>query len=221
MRTKGSVLIVLVLGLGTAFAMAVSGRGDGAIPEVVGIADKKSGTNRIAIDHDEQLQPDIRFDLSAIKRAVPEDIQASGLFQAKSWYAPPPPPPPQASYVSPPPPPPSAPNLPFTFIGRMIDGDEVTLFLMNSSKSYSVRISDVLDGIYRVEKITDKGVVFTYLPMNIQQELSFNSTGIGISSLSASVSTASIQPPEQFQQATGSAEIEIPEVETPEIEVSE
>jgi hypothetical protein len=149
----------------------------------------------------------MRFDLSAIKRIAPENIQTSGLFQSKSWYTPPPPPPPSPVSLlpPPPPPPPSAPQLPFMFIGRMIDGNDVTLFLTNNNQQYTAKMNDVLDGTYRVDKITEKSAVLTYLPMNIQQELVFNSTAIGISALSASASVTTIQPPTQSQQ-----QIEIP-----------
>lgn len=76
----------------------------------------------------------------------------------------------------------------------MIDGHEVTLYLSKNNQQYSAKLNDVLDGNYRVDKITYKSAVLTYLPLNIQQELLFNSTAIGISALSASASDAAIQP---------------------------
>ena len=200
MRTRGKALIVLILGLGTALAMAFSGRDSGEIPDVAGVAEKKaSSANPSATDPHERLRSEINFDLSAVKRIAPEHIQSSGLFQSKSWYvAPPPPPPNPASLLPPPPPPPpTAPQLPFTFIGRMIDGDDVTLFLTNNNNQYNAKLNDVLDSTYRVDKITDKSAVLTYLPLNIQQELVFNSTAVGISSLSASASVMTIQTPAQ------------------------
>jgi hypothetical protein len=184
--------------MGTALAMAISSQDD-TPTDVVGAAPKKhSPSNQSGSGQHEPAQSDMRFDLSAIKRTVPDNIQTSGLFQSKSWYAPPPPPTPLASLL--PPPPPSAPQLPFTFIGRMIDGTDVTLFLTNNNRQYTAKMNDVLDGTYRVDKITEKSVMLTYLPLNIQQELVFNSTAIGISALSASASATAIQPPTQFRQ---------------------
>lgn len=175
--------------------MAVSGQDDSASLDIVGAVEKKSPTtNQTGIDQNEQ-QTEIHFDLSAIKRVVPENIQNSGLFQSKSWYTPPPQQP--ASFLPSPPVLPSAPQLPFTFIGRMIDGNEVVLFLSKNNRQYAVKVNDVLDDTYRIDKITDNNAVLTYLPMNIQQTLVFNSTAVGISALSASASIALIQVPLQ------------------------
>jgi hypothetical protein len=195
------VLIFLISCLGTALVMAVSGQDDGATHDVVGVVEKKSSTsNQSGIDQHKQ-QAEIHFDLSAIKRTVPENIQTSGLFQSKSWYTPPPQPP--ASSLPLPPPPPSAPQLLFTFIGRMFDGNDVVLFLTKSNRQYAVKVNDVLDDMYRLDRITDNNAVLTYLPMNIQQTLVFNSTAAGNSALSASVSTATIQAsPQSTGQTT-------------------
>lgn len=79
----------------------------------------------------------------------------------------------------------------------MIDGNDVTLFLTNNNHQYIARLSDILDNTYKVDKITEKSAVLTYLPLNIQQELVFNSSAVGISALSASASVTTIQTPAQ------------------------
>lgn len=199
MRIKGGALFVIISCMGTALAMAISGQ-DEAPADVVGAVIKNHfPASQPGADQHIQGQADMRFDLTAIKRTVPDNIQTNGLFQSKSWYTPPPPPPPSLLSLSPPPPPPppSAPQLPFTFIGRLIDGNDVTLYLSKNNQQYSAKLSDVLDGTYKVDKITSKSAVLTYLPLNIQQELVFNSTAIGISALSASESSALMQPPSQ------------------------
>jgi hypothetical protein len=202
-RIKGTVLVVVITCMGTALTMAISSQDD-TPAGVVGAVTKDHSSAKPSADRYVQSQLDMRFDLSAIKRIAPNKIQASGLFQSKSWYTPPalpPTPPPQVSSLPPSPPlPPSAPQLPFVFIGRMIDGNEITLYLSRNDQQYSARVSDILDGTYRVDKITDKSAVLTYLPLNLQQELVFNSTAIGISALSASVSGTMIQPSTQTQQ---------------------
>lgn len=196
MRLKRGVLFVLISCLGTAFAMAIPKQDDNTTSDVVGAVENKLSTNsRPVTDQRELTRPDIHFDLSAIKRTVPDNIQPSGLFQSKAWYTPPP----QQPVSSLPPPPPSAPSLPFAFIGRMIDGNDVILFLSKNGRQYTVKANDLLDDTYRVDKITDNNAVLTYLPMNIQQTLVFNSTAVGSSILSASASATTMQTTHQSQ----------------------
>jgi len=90
---------------------------------------------------------------------------------ALAWGPPPPPPPPKMSkgYKPPPPPPPA---LPFKSIGRMEEGGAVTAFLLGTDRTYAVRTGDTIDGNYRVEEVTARHVVFTFLPLKARQELS-------------------------------------------------
>lgn len=189
MQIKGLALVILLSGLGTAFAMAVSGRDD-APSEVVGAVDKHAIYGLDSSGQRERAQDAIRYDLSAIKRTVPDKIQDSKLFQATTWYTPPP----TAPVSMLPPPPPSAPPLPFTFIGRMMDGKDVILFLSGNGHQYTVKANDVLDDTYRVDKITDNDAVLTYLPMNTPQTLAFNSSAMG-STATNKVTASSLQHP--------------------------
>lgn len=81
--------------------------------------------------------------------------------------------------LAPPPPPPApvAPALPFTFLGRMVENDSTVLFLSKQDQSYSVKLNGVLEKDYRVDVIDNDHVVFTYLPLNIKQTLSFGRAG--------------------------------------------
>jgi len=119
-----------------------------------------------------------------------KDKAASGkavanAFNPTSWYVarpvPPPPPPP-------PPPAPTAPPLPFTYMGRYEDPPKVLVMLAAGSKLYTVAEGDVIDGNYRVERVTDSAVELVYLPLNISQ----------------SVSTKGAPVPESTQLHTGS-----------------
>ena len=101
------------------------------------------------------------------------DSPRADPFVAK--LPPPPPPPPPAP--PPPPPVPVAPALPFTFMGRMVESDRTILFLTKQNESYSVKLNDVLERDYRVDKIDNDQVVFTYLPLNIQQTLYIGRSG--------------------------------------------
>ena len=86
-----------------------------------------------------------------------------------------PPPPPPAP--PPPPPVPVAPAFPYTFMGRMIENDTTTLFLTKQNQSYSVKLNSVLENNYRVDKIDNEQVIFTYLPLNTQQILYIGRAG--------------------------------------------
>ena len=91
------------------------------------------------------------------------------LFQAQSWYVPPPPPP-----VAPPPPP-APPPLPFTYMGQLVEAGKLTVFLTRQDQNYVVKAGDTLDNTYRVDRVDAQRMVFTYLPLNMQQTLATGS----------------------------------------------
>jgi len=72
-----------------------------------------------------------------------------------------------------PPPPlrPQAPPLPFTYFGSAIEDGKMTVFLSRGENNYVVRAGNTLDGAYRVDRIDDQVIVFTYLPLGTRQEL--------------------------------------------------
>jgi hypothetical protein len=185
MRIKGGMLFIAISCMGTALAMAFSGQDDEKNGVVEAVAMSSSSVKQPGAEQNEPAQSDVSFDLSAIKRTVPGNTKTTHLFQPKSWYVPPPQPP--ASTL--PPPQPTAPLLSFTYIGKMINGNEVTLFLYKNDRQYTVKANDVLDDSYRVDQITDSSVVLTYLPMNIQQTLNINSATAGASLNSAALSS--------------------------------
>ena len=63
-----------------------------------------------------------------------------------------------------------APPLPFRYIGKMLDGDKLAVFLANGAESFTVAAGERV-GDYRVDKITDAEVMFTYLPLKTKQSL--------------------------------------------------
>lgn len=178
--------------------MAVSEQ-DEVSTDVVAAVEKGDKRTQAGSDQGSGGLNDVRYDLAAIKRAMPENVQPSGLFGSKSWYVPPPQP---VSPVSVLPPPPSAPPLAFTFLGRMIDKGEVTIFLSRNGSHYTVKVNDVLDGNYRVDKITATNAVLTYIPLNIQQTLAFNSTAIGSSALNEVMPPATMSSLASAQQTS-------------------
>jgi hypothetical protein len=90
------------------------------------------------------------------------DEMKTDLFASKSWYVPPPPPPP---------PKPTAPPLPFTFLGRLIEGDQAAVFVSSGDRNQVLRVGDVVGGAWRVDAIEPTRMKFTYLPLNENQYL--------------------------------------------------
>lgn len=102
--------------------------------------------------------------LEKLQREPAEDA-ATDLFAAKSWYVPPPPPKPM------PPPPPSAPPLPFSYMGKLIEDGQMTVFLTKQDRNYVVKTGDTIDGMYKVEEVSARMMTLTYMPLKIKQTL--------------------------------------------------
>jgi hypothetical protein len=92
-------------------------------------------------------------------------LQARDLFASGDWTPPPP-------VVKPlPPPPPMAPALPFTFLGKKLEGKVWEVFLARGEQSFIVREGTVLDNTYRIETISPPTLNLTYLPLGQSQSL--------------------------------------------------
>lgn len=65
---------------------------------------------------------------------------------------------------------PVAPPLPFRYLGKMIEDGKLNVFLAHGEESLSVRAGQKI-GEYRVDKVTDSEIVFTYLPLKTKQSL--------------------------------------------------
>ncbi|HEX4928035.1 MAG TPA: hypothetical protein VFV74_08560 [Burkholderiales bacterium] len=65
---------------------------------------------------------------------------------------------------------PTAPPLPFRYLGKMIEDGKLNVFLARGDESLSVRAGSRI-GEYRVDKVNDHEVVFTYLPLKTKQRL--------------------------------------------------
>ena len=64
------------------------------------------------------------------------------------------------------------PPLPFRYIGRLRANGRTELLLMRGTAVYSVAPGAHIDREYRVERITDSTVTFTYLPLKAKQDMS-------------------------------------------------
>lgn len=97
--------------------------------------------------------------LAALALALCTDAQAQAPFAALS--------------VSPAPEKPAAaaPPLPFRYIGRLRAHGKLEVLLMRGTKVYSVGRGGEIDGEYRVERITESTISFTYLPLKTKQDM--------------------------------------------------
>lgn len=103
--------------------------------------------------------------------ATDADAPPVDIFAVRTWEPPPPPPPPPA-----PPPPPQAPPLPFRFIGRIAGDQETAYLLATSERVIPVRVGDIIDERYLVDKFEAGQLHLIYRPLQIRQTL-FVGTG--------------------------------------------
>jgi hypothetical protein len=69
------------------------------------------------------------------------------------------------------PPPPTAPPLPFTYIGKMVEENKIVVFVAKMDKHYSLKGGEIIEGLYAVKTIEPQKVVFNYIPLSIEQTL--------------------------------------------------
>ena len=84
----------------------------------------------------------------------------ANLFDSVSWRPPTPPAPPRQ-----PPPKPTAPPFPYTYVGGLLDNNVRTAFFEKSERVVALKAGDTVDGVYRVDQMTDKQMQLTYLPL--------------------------------------------------------
>ena len=65
---------------------------------------------------------------------------------------------------------PGAPPLPFTYLGKMLDGGELQVFLGSGDDSHIARPGQKI-GAYRIEQVSAGSVTFTHLPSRTRQVL--------------------------------------------------
>jgi hypothetical protein len=111
--------------------------------------------------------------LERLAHRVVEGSGAGSLFATHSWYVPPPPPPPPPpSAASLLPPVPTAPPLPYQYIGSYTpEGRKPVLLLSKGDRVFDVQVGDTLEGTYSVDGFNRSQILFTYKPLNIQQQL--------------------------------------------------
>ncbi|MFK0092136.1 hypothetical protein [Pseudomonas sp. NPDC090592] len=70
---------------------------------------------------------------------------------------------------------PTAPELPFQFIGRMGNNDDLQIFLQSGEKLYVVRQGDIIEDTYRLDRVSAEELRLVYLPLHQLQTLSVGS----------------------------------------------
>lgn len=107
-----------------------------------------------------------------------EKVPQLDLFASQNWYvAPVVTAEQQAALNSAPAAPtvPTAPPLPFQFIGKLEDSQQLQVFLQNGERLYVVRAGDVIDDVYKVDRISATEMSLVYLPLKFAQTLSVGS----------------------------------------------
>jgi len=121
----------------------------------------------------EKQVSDADLDLELLKRPQREEgkVGTAGDPFARNSFAPP-----QQQAAAQPaaqPQAPQLPELPFKYLGKVIEDGKLSVFLARGDDSFSLQAGkkQKLDEQYRVDKVTESAVTFTYLPMNARQTL--------------------------------------------------
>ena len=129
------------------------------------LASVVAGRERPSVALAQPSAPVESLDLSRLERAPASAAAAPAAdpFAPKSFT------PAQASQQAAPARP-EAPPLPFRYLGKLIEDGKLSVFLANGDESVSVTAGARL-GDYRVDKVTESEVQFTYLPLKTKQSL--------------------------------------------------
>ncbi len=111
------------------------------------------------------------LDLSALARdpAAAQLAPANDPFARRSFAAPAPARA-QAAAAAAPAAPAGPPPLPFTYLGKMIEEGKLKVFVARGEDSFTLSAGQKIDQ-YRVDKVTESSVTFTYLPSKARQAL--------------------------------------------------
>jgi hypothetical protein len=116
-----------------------------------------------AVRVDTRIRAGDEIDLAKLDRTENEK-PATDPFARRSFEAPQAPQAPAARAK------PTAPELPFKYVGKLIEDGKLSIFLSRGEESLSVKAGETI-GEYRVDKVTESEVTFTYLPLKTRQTL--------------------------------------------------
>lgn len=66
---------------------------------------------------------------------------------------------------------PVVPTQPYVYAGKIIDGAQMTVFLLNGENGYAVKVGDVLDEVWKVKAIKPPNLTLRYLPLKTDVQL--------------------------------------------------
>lgn len=113
---------------------------------------------------DTQLQVNTDIDLAKLESRVDEGAKTDAF--APRNFSPVVPPQAAAAHA----PKQEAPALPFRYLGKMVEDGKLSVFLANGDESITVHAGQRI-GDYRVDKITEAEIRFTFLPLKTKQSL--------------------------------------------------
>ena len=67
--------------------------------------------------------------------------------------------------------PPGPPALPFQYLGKLIRDGKLMVFLAKGADLYTVQPGQLVENQYKVDRVTEEAVTFTYMPMGASQTL--------------------------------------------------
>lgn len=67
---------------------------------------------------------------------------------------------------------PKAPSLPFSYIGKMVEGNVTKVFLLEGQALHIVSKGDKVGEYYQLKHVGDQQLSWLYLPLNITQQMS-------------------------------------------------
>jgi hypothetical protein len=74
---------------------------------------------------------------------------------------------------------PQAPPVPFTFVGKMAEGDGVKVFLQANDVLYTVKVGDTFAQQYKLMGVDNGKLSLLYLPLNITQTMFYGEGFMG------------------------------------------
>jgi hypothetical protein len=148
---KRAALVVVAL---AAAASVVTGREKPAIERVETQAARAEPVRAAALD----------IDLGKLRSRGEGEAVQNDPFASRSFA----PPQPAADAA---PAAPAAPPLPFRYFGRLTENGRTEVFVMRGDELISIAPGRKIDGEYRVERIGERAIAFTYLPMKLRQSM--------------------------------------------------
>jgi len=71
---------------------------------------------------------------------------------------------------------PRVPPLPFKYIGKLVEGGIVKVFLLEGGSLHTLSKGDKIDERYQLKQVNEQELTWLYLPMNITQKMNIGNT---------------------------------------------